>query len=263
MMRGDQCREAVAEAIEMGYRHIDTAMAYENQREIGEALRGYDRDKLFLTSKISLGVGEGPLSKSHVNFSRIRESVRESVEITLDELGADYLDLMLIHWPKHDLPWIEVAGELQDLTKTGLLRYAGVSNCTEHHLQDAYDAGVSISFNQVEFHPYLYQKKLLSFAEAHATRLIAYRPFGKGSLPQDESLFASIGDKYGKTAGQVILRWIIQKNIPVVPKASSPKHLEENIASLDFTLSEEDVAAIDSLNKNRRYCDNNWNEFSY
>lgn len=239
---GKECEKTVREALEIGYRHIDTAFGYENHKAIGEAIKDFDRSELFITSKFTAERVKGA------------KGVEKLVHQALKELQVDYLDLMLIHWPEPGYPLQEVYAALFEQTRKGELRSAGVSNYTKHHLQDAYDAGLKIPYNQVEFHPYLYQADLLKFAKAHGTELIAYRPFGKGQLTEIEPLFKEIGQKHGKTAGQVILRWLIQKGIPVVPKASSGKHLRENFNIFDFSLDHREMAALDALNKNQRFC---------
>ncbi len=256
LLSGRECENAVRLALEAGYRHIDTAFHYENHNEIAKAIKGYDREKLFITSKLAIGLGQ-------IDDQSVQKSVERALDTALKELQTDYLDLFLIHYPDRDRPIEEILEAMHALVSKGKLRSPGVSNYTQHHLQDAYDRGVKVPFNQVEFHPYLYQKELLEFSLKNGTRLIAYRPFGKGQLLEDEPLFASIGKGHNKTAGQVVLRWIIQKNIPVIPKASSEDHIRENLALFDFELSNKEMAQIDGLNKNFRYCAREWNEFNY
>ncbi|MDN3506321.1 MAG: aldo/keto reductase [Simkaniaceae bacterium] len=253
---GDDCIRAVKMALDIGYRHFDTAFAYENHKAIAEAISGFDRSSLFLTTKLAIGLGQ-------IDDSNIETSLEIAVDTALKELRTDYIDLLLIHWPDKTRPIDRILLAMHKLVEKGKIQSPGVSNYTIRHLQDAYDAGLSIPYNQVEFHPYLYQKELLDFARAHGTELIAYRSFGGGKLIDQEPLFTSIGEKYGKTPSQVILRWTIQKNIPVIPKASSKKHLEENFALQDFALNSSEEAALDRLNKNFRYCISEWNEFDY
>lgn len=189
--------------------------------------------------------------------------MEKALDLALQELRVDYIDLLLIHWPIRERPLEAIFAAMQKLTEKDKLRFAGVSNYTKHHLQDAYDAGLSVPFNQVEFHPYLYQKDLLEFAASHGTRLIAYRPFGKGRLMEEEPLFEKIAKNHRKTPAQVILRWCIQKDVPVIPKASSREHLRENLDLFDFALSAEEEASIDQIDKFIRYCESDWNEFDY
>jgi 2,5-diketo-D-gluconate reductase B len=247
---GEACTKIVHEALAIGYRHIDTAFAYENHREIGRALKGKEREKLFITTKFWL--------------DQLKMfTVEEIVDQALQELQVDYLDLLLIHWPKREYPLEKILEQMHRVCESGKLRSVGASNFTEHHLQDAYDAGLSVPYNQVEMHPYLSQEPLIKFCLTHQTQVIAFRPFGKGKLLTEESLFEEIGKKIGKSPSQVILRWILQKNIPVIPKAGSVEHLRENFEVFDFELSAEDEKKIDQLNKNFRYCAVDWNEFDY
>jgi 2,5-diketo-D-gluconate reductase B len=244
-LRGEKCTEVVALALKLGYRHIDTAHVYENHEAVKKGMAGFDRSQLFLTSKLD--------PESQVDSKNVLESVEKACERALKELGTDYLDLYLIHWPDRDFPIDAVFLVMEKLRKAGKARQVGVSNYTIHHLEDLAKSGGHPEVNQVEFHPYLYQKALLDYCRAHRIQLIAYRPFGKGKLLKAEPLFAKIGAKYGKTGPQVILRWLLQKKIPVIPKASSEKHLRENL-DVDFTLTGEDVAQLDRLNQNKRYC---------
>lgn len=252
---GQQCIGIITEALDIGYRHFDTAFAYQNHKEIGKAIQSFDRSSLFISTKLAIGL-------TQIDDHHIDRSMEAACDLALKELKIDYLDLLMIHWPDRKRPLEAILAAMHKLVEKGKLRFPGVSNYTKHHLQDAYDAGLSVPFNQVEFHPYLYQKDLLDFARAHGTELIAYRPFGKGELLQ-EPLFKEIGKRHEKTPAQVVLRWCIQKGIPVIPKASSAKHLEANIDVFDFALSTEEESAIDLLNKNARYCLIEWNEFEY
>jgi diketogulonate reductase-like aldo/keto reductase len=177
-------------------------------------------------------------------------------------LGIDYLDLYLIHWPDRSKPLALILEAMERVRRKGLVLQIGVSNFTVHHLQDVLASGAPIAANQVEFHPYLYQKELLDFCQKRQIRLVSYRPFGKGSLLQ-EPVFAEVGQKYGKNSAQVILRWLTQKNIPVIPKASSELHLKENISIFDFSLSEEDLLLLDQLPHFQRFCGAGDPEFDY
>lgn len=251
---GDDCVKVIKEALEIGYRHFDTAHVYENHKAVGKGLKGSDREQLFITSKLSI---------DQVDDKKITESVNKACERALNELGMDYLDLYLIHWPDHKRPLVEIFRAVQGLVERGKVRHVGVSNYTIHHMQDLLDAQLRIECNQVEFHPFLYQKELLEFCNKHEICLEAHRTFGKGKLLEVEPLFEEIGKKYGKSGAQVILRWCVQRNIPVIPKASTKKRLEENWAIFDFVLSEKEMGMLDRLNKNHRYCDPDWEEFNY
>lgn len=243
---GEDCISMIKKALELGYRHIDTAPVYHNHQDIRQGIENFDRQKLVITSKYLPEQGD----------------LESACDTALKELGLDYLDLYLIHWPDRSQPMAEILRNMQKLKTQGKIRDFGVSNYTIHHLEDMLKLGISIPYNQVEFHPYLYQKKLLEFCLTHHIQLIAYRPLGKGDM-LDDPLFQQVGDKYSKTAAQVILRWILQKNIPTIVKTNSKKHLEENLEIFDFVLTEEDMLLLDGLNRNKRFCVTRWADFDY
>lgn len=244
-LTGDLGAQVVKEALALGYRHIDTAHIYQNHTAIHKAIQGFPRDKLYITSKIAVD------EQVEADVAR---SVQKACNSALKELGTDYLDLYLIHWPKPGFPLEEIFLAMQQLAIQGKIRRAGVSNYNIRFLEELKKAGGTPFANQVEFHPYLNQRELLRYCEEHEITLIAFRPFGKGKLLREEPLFSRIGKRYGKTGAQVILRWLIQQKIPVVPKASSKKHLEENLKIFDFALTEEEMLTLSSFDKNQRYC---------
>ncbi len=252
-LKGKACTKAVLEAIEIGYRHIDTAHIYENHKDVGKGIKEFDRENLFLTSKISL---------DQVNPSKVEESVEKACNLALKELGTDYIDLYLIHWPDRKFPLVKIFQAMEKLASKGKILQAGVSNFTIHHLQDLLEAGCKPKANQVEFHPHLYQKDLLEFCHKEKIKLISFRSLGKGQL-LNEPVFEKIGLKHDKSAAQVILRWLIQKKIPVIPKASSLEHLKENIDIFDFSLTESEMKKLDSLNMDKRFCMPDEPEFNY
>lgn len=244
LLKGKECTNIVKEALEIGYRHIDTAHVYENHESIKEAIQGFDREKLFITTKLSL---------MQIDFKAVKKSVEKACDLARRELGIDYIDLYLIHWPDHLQPQHLVFQEMQRLRQKQKVGLVGVSNFNMHHLQDFAALGLYPSVNQIEFHPYLYQQEMFRFCRNHHIRVMAYRPFGKGALLKDDILSA-IGKKYNKSISQVILRWLIQKDIPAIPKASSRQHLKDNLDVFDFSLDKDDVAKVDGLNKNQRFC---------
>ncbi|NGX55118.1 MAG: putative oxidoreductase [Chlamydiae bacterium] len=248
-LRGKPCERAVRTALEIGYRHIDTAHLYDNHKDIREAMRGFPREQLFLTSKFL---------PSHLE----NETIAKSCDRALQELGIDYLDLFLIHYPDRELPMKPMAQELERLKEKGKIRAWGVSNFTVRHLKDMLEWGFSPAANQVEFHPYLYQRELLEYCNKQNIRLIAYRSLGKGALVADP-LVEQIAESHGKTITQILLRWAIEKEIPVIPKASSKKHLEENFAIFDFKLKKADVEKLDTLKLQHRFCQTGWSDFEY
>lgn len=245
----EKCVEVVKLALELGYRHFDTAHNYDNHREIGKAIHGFPRDQLFLTSKFTIPQLD-------------RVSVEETCDLALRELNIDYLDLYLLHFPDRNAPMRPILEVLEGLKATGKARHVGVSNCTARHLQDMLSWGIRPAANQVEFHPYLYQKELLEFCNKEKIRLISYRTLGKGTLVK-EPFLKEMAEKYGKTPAQLLLRWCLDKGIPVIPKASSKEHLAANLAAEGFRLTPEDTATLDHLKKHRRYCNREWADFSY
>lgn len=243
---GEDCISIIKKALDLGYRHFDTAPLYHNHHELGQGIANFDRQKLFITSKYLPEQG----------------CIEKSCDLTLKEIGLEYLDLYLLHWPDRSQPMAEILRKMEILKSKGKIRNFGVSNYTIRHLQDMLNLGISIPYNQVEFHPYLYQKKLLKFCLTNHIQLIAYRPLGKGEILND-TVLKQISDKYSKNAAQVILRWILQNNIPVIVKTNSIKHLEENLAIFDFVLKDEDMVSINGLNCDKRFCITKWADFEY
>ena len=243
-LQGKECTDVVSEALELGYRHIDTAHIYQNHKAIGKAIADYERNALFLTSKLPV---------EEIDSAHMISSVEKKCDAALKELGTDYLDLYLIHWPHSPELLPKVFDAMERLVEKGKVLNAGVSNFTIHHLEDLRKEKLHPMANQVEFHPYLNQEELLDYCASHGIRLIAYRPLGKKKL-LDYPLFKQIGARYEKSAAQVLLRWLIQKNIPVIPKASTKNHLLENRDIFDFSLSTEELRQLDGLNQNRRFC---------
>ena len=254
-LRGDECTKAVQLGLELGYRHIDTAHLYENHRAIQKAIAGFDREKIYITSKLAI--------EEQIDPDNIENSVQKACEQALRELGIDFLDLYLIHSPNREYPLSKIFMAMERLVDLGKIRKAGVSNYNMHHLEDLRKQDCIPFANQVEFHPYLNQKELLDYCHSHQIKLIAYRPFGKGKMLAEEPLFDLIGAKYRKSGAQVILRWFIQKKIPVIPKASSSQHLKQNLEVFDFALTQEEMAQLDALDQQKRYCRADNPEFTY
>lgn len=240
--------KTVRKALELGYRHIDTAEIYNNQQEIGKAIKKFDRSELFLTSKVW---------KSNLHY----EDVLDACDSTLKELNTSYLDLYLIHWPNRNVPLEETFKSMMELQRDGKVRSIGVSNFNIPLLKEAMRISeFPICVNQVEFHPYLYQKELLNFCKENEIILTAYSPLSKGKVSRDETL-KTVGEKYNKTPAQVTLRWMLQKDIAVIPKASSTEHLKENLNVFEFELSEKDMKKVDSIQIKKRNVDTGWIQF--
>lgn len=237
---GDEVIHAVKTAVELGYRSIDTAAGYNNEEGVGQAIRecGVARDELFITTKVR-------------NPDQGYESTLKAFEVSRRKLGLDYIDLYLIHWP--------VAGKYREtwkalihLQKEGLIKSIGVSNFQIHHLKDIIeDTGVVPVVNQVEFHPLLTQRELLKYANEQGIQLEAWSPLMQGNL--DLPLLQELAEKYGKTPAQIVLRWDLQQGVITIPKSVNADRIKENAGFFDFTLSDEDVKAIEDLNKDHRF----------
>ena len=243
------CEKAVRSAIEIGYRHIDTANAYENHTAISEALQGTKREDFFITSKLWRDFHDPKI-------------VEKMCDQSLLELKMDYLDLYLVHWPERKKAFPEIVHMMHRLKEKGKVRSVGLCNATVHHIQDLFNQKVEISLNQIELHPYFNQEELYKFCLMHNIAITAYCPLTRGAVYQDP-LLKEIGQSFGKTPGQVALRWMIQKDIIAIPKASSEPHLRENFEIFDFKLTEEMIRKINALSKNMRLISPDFNEFDY
>jgi 2,5-diketo-D-gluconate reductase B len=246
LITGDDATEAVRDALEIGYRQIDTARAYENEREVGRGIAdsGVPREEIFLTTKVP------PDDAS-------ADAVQRDCEQSLERLGVDHLDLLLLHWPNPDVPLEETLKALTALRADGRIRNLGVSNFPAGLLKQALDLA-PVFCNQVEYHPFLDQSRLLELARANDVLITAYSPLAHGKVPGDETL-TRIGAGHGKTAGQVALRWLLdQDHVSPIPKASSHARRLENFEVFDFELSAEERAEIDALPKDVRTADPPW-----
>lgn len=243
---GEECISTIRKAVELGYQHIDTAPVYHNHQDIAKSIAPFDRNNLFITSKYLPEQG----------------CIEAACDLALQELNLGYLDLYLIHWPDRNQPMEEILCSMEKLKVKGKIREFGVSNYTINHLKDMLDKGIKIPYNQVEFHPYLYQKELWEFCQKNQIQLISYRPLGRGELLTDP-IFEKIAHKKQKTSAQVVLRWILQKKIPVLIKTSSEEHLKENFNIHDFSLTEEEMQLLDGLNCDKRFCVTKWADFNY
>lgn len=233
-LKGDKCRKAVAAALEFGYNHIDTAEMYENESVVGEEIQEYDRSELFITSKV------WPTNLRY-------EEVIEACQRTLNRLDTSYVDLYLIHWPNEEIPFEETLEAMAEVHDRGWANSIGVSNFTAEQLERAIDVSdVPIVTNQVEFHPWLYQKELLEFCRENDIVITAYAPLARARFLDDETI-QQLSKKYGKTPAQIILRWELQKGLVTIPGSSSRDHIEENLQVLDWELEEEDERKIDEI----------------
>jgi len=241
-LNGRQCIRVVKKAIDLGYSHIDTAEMYGNEAEIGKAIKGYDRSGLFITSKVW---------HTHLRYSEVIKACENS----LRKLGTSYLDLYLIHWPTSNVSMEETFKALTELKNRNMVKSIGVSNFTISHLEKALDISeIPIVNNQVEFHPYLYQKELLDYCITHSIALTAWAPLLKGK-GYNEPVLTQIANNHNKSVAQIALRWLLHKGIIIIPKASSEEHLIENISLFDWELSNEEIKSIDDIPTELRLID--------
>ncbi len=239
---GGACVDAVKMALDMGYHHIDTAQVYGNEAEVGQAASesGIDRKALFITTKLWT-----------TNFTSDR--VASSMEESLERLRTEYVDLLLMHWPNPEVPLSETFAAMRELMRKGKARAIGVSNFPVSLMREAVEKhGAPVACNQVEYHALLSQHAVLGYARAHNIIVTAYRPLARPTLAHHPML-QEIGRRYGKTAAQIALRWLIQQEgVAVIPKAASGKHARSNFEIFDFSLSESDMRMIAALSNNTR-----------
>jgi 2,5-diketo-D-gluconate reductase A len=235
----DESAQVVHTALEAGYRSIDTARVYGNERGVGEAVRssGIPREELFLTTKLW-------------NTDHGYDAALRAFDRSLSDLGVDYLDLYLIHWPVPSADrYVETWTAFEKLASDGRVRAIGVSNFPEAHLQRILDeTGTVPVLNQVELHPNFPQAALRAFHAGHGIATEAWSPLAQGGLLKEKSLVA-LGEKYGKTPAQLILRWHLQLGNVAIPKSVTPGRIRSNIDVFDFELADDDVATIDGLDK--------------
>ena len=239
----DETERAVSQAFEAGYRHIDTAAIYRNERGVGQAVAasGLARDEVFITTKLW-------------NNAQGRDSAPRALADSLERLGLEYVDLYLIHWPApgQDL-YVETWEALLELQQEGLARAIGVSNFHLAHLERIIEAtDVSPSINQIELHPWLQQAQLRGFHVANQIVTEAWSPLAQGGDRLGDPVLAEIAAAHGKTVAQVILRWHLQIGNVVIPKSVTPERIAENIDVVDFALSDGDIARITELDAGDR-----------
>jgi diketogulonate reductase-like aldo/keto reductase len=236
-LRGDDALRMVEAALDIGYRHIDTAYVYGNEREVGEAMRasGVPRDQVFLTTKVWID--------SHRDGD-----LQRAAEGSLKRLGFDRVDLLLLHWPAPDIPLKETIRALNDVHRRGWTRAIGVSNFTSRLIDEAAAASEApLATNQVEYHPYLSQRRVMEALKRHDMCLTAYSPLAHGKLV-DDPVLVEIAKRHGRTASQVALRWLVQQPaVAAVPKTASPERARENFEVFDFELAAEEMAQIFAL----------------
>jgi 2,5-diketo-D-gluconate reductase B len=243
---GDACADAVCDALELGYRHVDTARAYGNESEVGKGIArsAVERGHVFLTTKVW--------------YTDLRAAdVRASVEGSLRDLGTEYVDLLLIHWPDADVPLAETIAAMTELQEEGKASHLGVANFPSRLVREALELAPIIC-DQVEYQPYLGQPDLLALARDLDLMITAYSPLARGKVLRDPVL-REIGEAHGKSAGQVVLRWLLdQPHVAAIPKASSHEHRAANLDVFDFELSDDERGRIAGLERGLRTADPSW-----
>ncbi|MCW3016427.1 MAG: oxidoreductase of aldo/keto reductase family subgroup 1 [Solirubrobacterales bacterium] len=232
---------AVGQALDVGYRHIDTAQMYGNEKEVGEGVRasGLDRGDVFITSKLNNGFHQP-------------DDARRAFEKTLSDLKSDYVDLFLIHWPLptlYDGDFESTWKTLEEFHRDGRARSIGVSNFQVDHLERlAAASDVVPAVNQIELHPYLLNEEVRTYDHAHDIATQAWSPIAQGNV-LDDPVITGIADELGRSPAQVVLRWHIQRANIVFPKSTTPARIKENFELFDFELAADDVAKIDALDR--------------
>ena len=242
-LRGETARQNVRLALEAGFRHIDTAQGYENEAEVGQGIvdSGVSRSEIFVTTKVATNIMRDG-----------QEAVCKSIDESLAKLKTNYIDLLLIHWPVKDCvkhTW----QVMEDYVQQGKVRSIGVSNFNRHHLDDllAY-ADIRPVINQIEVHPLMTQEENIAYNHSLGIQVEAWGPFGQGDIDViGHPLLQALAAKYQKTASQIVLRWIMQRDLITIPRAK-PNHFAENLAVMTFALSDDDMQAISALNQNLR-----------
>ena len=227
---GPECVDAVRWALELGYRHIDTAQAYGNEESVGRGLResGVPREEVFITTK----------------FYPVRQDPDAEIDRSLERLGVDFVDLYIIHWPQGGPTWAWPG--MEAARERGATRSIGVSNFNAAELDQLLSVAQSLPVvNQVQFSPFKYRRRLLEACERHGVALEAYSPLGTGRHLSDQRV-RQIAERAGRTPAQVLLRWCVQRDLVVIPKSTHRERIVENGRILDFALSDEDMAALDS-----------------
>jgi len=241
-IKPEDTRAATLEALKVGYRHIDTAEMYGNEREVGEGIRdsGINRAEVFVTSKLNNGF-------------HAHDDALAAFDRSLEVMKFDYLDLFLIHWPMPAVgDFVETWKALEEIYRSGRVRAIGVSNFQPHHLERlSQETTVTSAVNQIEIHPYFTQDDVRAFCAEHQIAIEAWSPIARGNVLEDPTINLT-ARQVNKSPAQVVLRWHIERGDIVFPKSVTPARIKENIDIFDFELSGEDVEAISALNKSQR-----------
>ncbi len=236
-LKDDVCVQAVKTALQLGYRHLDTAWFYGNEKEVGEGLRqsGVKREEVFITTKVR---------ETHLEPDKFRQSLAES----LANLQLPYVDLLLIHWNNKDIPFKTSVSALCKAKQDGFAKHIGVANFTTKMLDEAWAVtSEPLVCNQVEMHPFINQDKVLAACKKHAMAVVGYCPIARGKVPGAEVL-ERIGKAHGKSAAQVSLRYLVQRGVVSIPRSSNPEHLKDNLDVFDFELTAAEMGDLKVLN---------------
>lgn len=236
-LKEDVCVQTVKTALQTGYRHLDTAASYGNEKENGEGLRqsGLKREDVFITTKVR-------------DHNLMPDDFARSLDQSLSNLGLPYVDLLLIHWNNKDIPFRLSVGALCKAKKEGRAKHVGVANFTTGMLDEAWAVtSEPLVCNQIEMHPFINQDKVLAACKKHGMAVVAYCPIARGKVPGADAL-ERIGQTHGKTAAQVSLRYLVQRGVSAIPRTASPQHLKENLDIFDFELSADEMSELKALN---------------
>lgn len=245
MLKGAAGQEMIETALQIGYRHLDTAYIYRNEAEVGAAMRasGLARSEIFLTTKIW---------RDFFHDGELQRQARASLE----RLGVDQVDLLLLHWPVSAVPLAETIAALNEVKREGLTRAIGVSNFPSALIEQAAALAESpLAADQIEYHPYLSQRAVLRTCRRHGMALTAYSPLAQGVL-LDDPVLSAIAATHRRTTSQIALRWLVQQEgVAAIPRTSSPARAKENLEVFDFSLSDQEMAALHGLDRGHRTYD--------
>lgn len=235
-LRGRDGARIIEQGLRLGYRHIDTAQIYDNERQVGEALRssGVRRGEVFVTTKVH-----------YESFAPLE--LERSVKESLSKLRLSEVDLLLLHWPNPRVPIAETLGAMAKVKQAGMTRHIGLSNFTVALMDEAVACATEpLVCNQVEYHAYLNQEKVLEACRRHGIAVVAYCPIARGQVKNDE-IIAEIARRHGQTPAQISLRWLVQQGVGAIPRTSKIERLSENLDVFDFALSEDEMTTIAAM----------------
>lgn len=249
-LQGEECYKPTLKALEIGYRHIDTADRYGNHAEVARAIKdsGLKRAEFKLTTKIRTGVSKAEVLESGKRF--------------LEELQIPYIDLLLIHWPNREMPIQETLEAMNELKQEGVIKAIGVSNFTIHHLEDALKTGVEFVNNQIELRPSFNQKELREFCAKNNITVTSYSTIKQG-MDFENPVIQELTKKYNVSPAQVVLNWAISQNIIVIPRSTKPERIEDNFHAQDWEMDPEDIEKLNNIPQGERQTKPEWAEFDY